>query len=274
MIVFPNAKINLGLHVTEKRPDGYHNLETLFYPVPVRDALEIIARPGQKSKCQLHIYGTEIAGPPEQNLVVKAYHILDQPFNLPPVEIHLYKHIPSGAGLGGGSSDASFMIRLLNTRFDLGLNDTDMERYASTLGADCAFFIRNSPALAKGIGNEFSPLSLSLKGYGICIIKPDIFVSTREAFALVRPHVLQQSLQQIISRPLEEWKHYLVNDFEESVFPQYPQIAAIKEFLYEQGAIYASMSGSGSSVFGIFSPQHPLPHFSEKGAFYYAGVLS
>ncbi|MCD8029932.1 MAG: 4-(cytidine 5'-diphospho)-2-C-methyl-D-erythritol kinase [Bacteroides sp.] len=274
MIVFPNAKINLGLHVTEKRPDGYHNLETLFYPVPLQDALEVIARPGQKPKCQLHIYGTEIAGPPEENLVVRAYHILDQSFDLPPVEIHLYKHIPSGAGLGGGSSDASFMIRLLNTRFDLGVSDPDMERYASTLGADCAFFIRNSPTLARGIGNEFSPLPLSLKGYGICIIKPDIFVSTREAFARIRPHDPQQSLQQILSRPMEDWKHHLVNDFEESVFPQYPQIAAIKDFLYEQGAIYASMSGSGSSVFGIFSPASPLPYFSEKGAFCYTGVLS
>ncbi len=274
MIVFPNAKINLGLHVTEKRPDGYHNLETLFYPVPLQDALEILVRPGQKSKWQLYTYGTAIARPPEENLVVRAYHLMDQLFDLPPVETHLYKHIPSGAGLGGGSADASFMIRSLNTRFDLGLPDTDMESYAATLGADCAFFIRNSPTLATGIGNEFSPLSLSLKGYGICIIKPDIFVSTREAFARIRPHDPQQSLPQILCRPVEEWKHYLINDFEESVFPQYPQIASIKKYLYQQGATYAAMSGSGSSVFGIFTPESPLPHFSEKGTFYYAGILS
>ncbi len=274
MIVFPNAKINLGLHVTGKRPDGYHNLETIFYPVPIQDALEIVVRTDTGNKWQLYTYGTEIAGNPEENLVVKAYNLLDQSFDLPPVDIHLYKHIPSGAGLGGGSADASFMIRLLNTRFDLGLSKMDMEEYASTLGADCAFFISNSPTLATGIGNKFSPLSLSLKGYGICIIKPDVFVSTREAFALIRPHRAAHALTEIISRPVEEWKEYLINDFEESVFPQYPEIATIKEKLYQTGALYASMSGSGSSVFGIFRPDIPVPCFSEKGTFCFTGVLS
>lgn len=275
MITFPNAKINLGLNITAKRPDGYHNLETVFYPVPIEDALEIhVQHNSTDKKFALHQAGMEITGNAEDNLVVKAYLLLDKEFNLPPVDIHLYKHIPSGAGLGGGSSDAAFMLKLLNERFELKLTNEKLEEYAATLGADCAFFIKNTPTYAEGIGNIFSPLSLSLKGYQILLVKPDIFVSTREAFSLVRPHKPEYSLKEIITHPISEWKEQMVNDFETSVFPQYPVIGEIKEELYKNGAIYAAMSGSGSSVFGLFAPDIAIPdiNFGER-SFVFKGKL-
>lgn len=275
MITFPNAKINLGLNIVEKRPDGYHNLETVFYPVPVEDALEVNILNESTQKFRLHQAGLEIAGEAENNLVVKAYKLLDERFNLPPVDIHLFKHIPSGAGLGGGSSDAAYMLKLLNEKFNLELSDENLEEYAARLGADCAFFIRNTPTYAEGIGNIFSPISLSLKGYQIVLVKPDIFVSTRDAFAQIKPHRQEIPLKEVIKRPIEEWKERMVNDFEESVFPQFPAIKEIKEKLYEAGAIYAAMTGSGSSVFGLFKPEDNKSvkeDFGEK-AFVYQGAL-
>lgn len=264
MITFPNVKINLGLSITEKRPDGYHNLETVFYPVALEDALEVrtssAAAPDRKFT--LHQHGLEIAGKPEDNLVSKAYQLLDEEFNLPPVDIHLFKHIPSGAGLGGGSSDAAFMLKLLNEHFHLNLPDNQLEAYAATLGADCAFFIRNKPTFAEGIGNIFSPIELSLSGYGIMIVKPDIFVSTREAFSNIHPKRSERPIKEVIQRPVSEWKETLINDFEASVFPLHPAIEAIKQELYNQGAAYASMSGSGSSVFGLFAPEASLPEIN------------
>ncbi|WP_221647832.1 4-(cytidine 5'-diphospho)-2-C-methyl-D-erythritol kinase [Bacteroides caccae] len=275
MITFPNIKINLGLSITEKRPDGYHNLETVFYPVALEDALEIRTNPEAQQKFTLHQHGMEIAGNPENNLVVKAYLLLDKEFHLPPVEIHLYKHIPSGAGLGGGSSDAAFMLKLLNEHYNLQLSDKQLEDYAATLGADCAFFIKNTPTYAEGIGNIFSPIELSLKGYRIMIVKPDVFVSTREAFANIRPHRPEYPVREVIRRPVAEWKDTLINDFEASVFPQYPVIGEIKEELYHQGAIYASMSGSGSSVFGLFAAGTTLPEIDwGTNAFCFKGTLS
>ena len=275
MLTFPNAKINLGLNITEKRPDGYHNLETVFYPVALEDAMEIRTNPEAQQKFTLHQHGMEIAGNPENNLVVKAYLLLDKEFHLPPVEIHLYKHIPSGAGLGGGSSDAAFMLKLLNEHYNLQLSDNQLEDYAATLGADCAFFIKNTPTYAEGIGNIFSPIELSLKGYRIMIVKPDVFVSTREAFANIRPHRPEYPVREVIRRPVAEWKDTLINDFEASVFPQYPVIGEIKEELYHQGAIYASMSGSGSSVFGLFAAGTTLPEIDwGTNAFCFKGTLS
>lgn len=275
MITFPNIKINLGLSITEKRPDGYHNLETVFYPVALEDALEIRTNPEAQQKFTLHQHGMEIAGNPENNLVVKAYLLLDKEFHLPPVEIHLYKHIPSGAGLGGGSSDAAFMLKLLNEHYNLQLSDNQLEDYAATLGADCAFFIKNTPTYAEGIGNIFSPIELSLKGYRIMIVKPDVFVSTREAFANIRPHRPEYPVREVIRHPVAEWKDTLINDFEASVFPQYPVIGEIKEELYHQGAIYASMSGSGSSVFGLFAAGTTLPEIDwGTNAFCFKGTLS
>ncbi|EKU91898.1 4-(cytidine 5'-diphospho)-2-C-methyl-D-erythritol kinase [Bacteroides oleiciplenus] len=275
MITFPNAKINLGLNIVEKRPDGYHNLETIFYPVPVEDALEVNILNEGNEKFRLHQAGLEIEGEAENNLVVKAYKLLDAEFNLPPVDIHLFKHIPSGAGLGGGSSDAAYMLKLLNEKFNLELTNETLEEYAARLGADCAFFIRNTPTYAEGIGNIFSPISLSLKGYQIVLVKPDIFVSTREAFAQIKPHRQPVPLKEVIKYPMKEWRELMVNDFEESVFPQFPGIKEIKEKLYRQGAIYAAMTGSGSSVFGLFKPEDTKTaeeDFGEK-AFVYRGVL-
>lgn len=274
MIVFPNIKINLGLSITEKRPDGYHNLETVFYPVALEDALEIRALPEADKKITLHQYGMEITGNPEDNLVANAYSLLDKEFHLPPVEIHLYKHIPSGAGLGGGSSDAAFMLKLLNGHFHLNLSEEQLEIYAATLGADCAFFIKNKPVYAEGIGNIFSPIELSLKGYQIMIVKPDVFVSTREAFANIHPHHPEYPVKEVIRRPVAEWKDTLINDFEASVFPQHPVIGEIKKELYNQGALYASMSGSGSSVFGLFAPDAALPEINRKSnSFCFKGTL-
>ncbi|MBO4984857.1 MAG: 4-(cytidine 5'-diphospho)-2-C-methyl-D-erythritol kinase [Bacteroides sp.] len=263
MITFPNAKINLGLNITEKRPDGYHNLETIFYPVPVEDALEIVPITHDAAhKVELHQSGLTIAGEPESNLVVKAYRMLDAEFQLPPTAIHLFKYIPSGAGLGGGSADAAFMLKALNEQYCLQLSDEALENYAARLGADCAFFIKNQPTYAEGIGNIFSPISLSLESYRIVVVKPDIFVSTRDAFSQIKPHRPAKSLKQIVQQPIHTWKEEMINDFEESVFPQFPAIGEIKDELYRQGALYASMSGSGSSVFALFGKDKPLPTLS------------
>lgn len=263
MITFPNAKINLGLNIVEKRPDGYHNLETIFYPINLQDALEVTRRENNDKEYTLHISGSPLEGEPEDNLVVKAYKLLKKDYpGLLPVDIHMYKHIPAGAGLGGGSSDAACMIKLLNDEFSLGLSTERMEEYAVKLGADCAFFIRNKPVFATGIGNLFEPVELSLKGYHIILIKPDIFVSTRDAFAEIKPVRPAVSLKEIVKQPMETWKNSMKNDFEDSVFKKFPEIAAIKDELYDLGAVYAAMSGSGSSVYGIFKA--PIENVEDK----------
>ena len=263
MITFPNAKINLGLNIVEKRPDGYHNLETIFYPINLQDALEVTRRENNDKEYTLHISGSPLEGEPEDNLVVKAYKLLKKDYpGLLPVDIHMYKHIPAGAGLGGGSSDAACMIKLLNDKFSLGLSTERMEEYAVKLGADCAFFIRNKPVFATGIGNLFEPVELSLKGYHIILIKPDIFVSTRDAFAEIKPVRPAVSLKEIVRQPMETWKNSMKNDFEDSVFKKFPEIAAIKDELYDLGAVYAAMSGSGSSVYGIFKA--PIENVEDK----------
>lgn len=259
MITFPNAKINLGLNITEKRPDGYHNLETIFYPIPLEDALEACPRKEGPGCYSLSQSGLSIEGDAENNLVVKAYKLLDETYHLPPVDIYLHKHIPSGAGLGGGSADAAFMLKLLNRMYRLNLTDDQLEAYAARLGADCAFFVRNQPTYAEGIGNIFSPVELSLAGWQLLLVKPNIFVSTRDAFARIRPRHPERNLRDLINQPVESWKDYMINDFEESVFPQFPAIGDIKTELYHLGAVYASMSGSGSSVYGLFAPDAVLP---------------
>ena len=259
MITFPNAKINLGLNITEKRPDGYHNLETIFYPIPLEDALEACPRKEGPGCYSLSQSGLSIEGDAENNLVVKAYKLLDETYHLPPVDIYLHKHIPSGAGLGGGSADAAFMLKLLNRMYRLNLTDDQLETYAARLGADCAFFVRNQPTYAEGIGNIFSPVELSLTGWQLLLVKPDILVSTRDAFARIRPRHPERNLRDLISQPVESWKDYMINDFEESVFPQFPAIGDIKTELYRLGAVYASMSGSGSSAYGLFAPDAVLP---------------
>ena len=275
MITFPNAKINLGLNIVEKRPDGYHNLETIFYPIPLQDALEITPWEGGERKYKLAQSGIQIAGDDENNLVVKAYRLLDSLYNLPPIEINLLKHIPSGAGLGGGSADAAFMLCMLNQHFQLNIPNEQLEVYAAQLGADCAFFVENKPTFAEGIGNIFSPIELSLKGYKLLLVKPDIFVSTRDAFAQIKPKRPSISLKEVAKMPVEAWKTHMVNDFEESVFPQFPAIANIKALLYDMGAIYASMSGSGSSVFALFKGDAELPKVDfGKGAFVFEAMIN
>ena len=273
MITFPNAKINLGLNITEKRADGYHNLETVFYPVPLEDALEITLSKSEEVPFTLHPSGMSVAGELNDNLVVKAYLLLANFFDLPPIDIHLYKAIPSGAGLGGGSADAAFMLTLLNKKFNLNLSMEKLEEYATKLGADCAFFIQNRPTFAKGIGNLFSPIQLSLKGYKIVIVKPDIFVSTREAFSLIIPRKPKIALTEVISRPPTEWKELMTNDFEQSVFALYPAIENIKKELYNKGALYSSMSGSGASVYGLFTPNTPLPEMNFGNSFCFQACL-
>lgn len=248
MICFPNAKINLGLNVVSKRPDGYHNIETVFYPIPVKDALEIV-RADSFSFTQT---GMPVDAPTEKNLVIKALKLLKTTHEIPELEIHLLKAIPFGAGLGGGSADAAFMLKLLNDFCKLEIRSEELEHMASAIGADCPFFIRNTPVFASGTGNIFEPVNLSLKGYYLCLVKPNVAVSTPEAYSMVTPVTPPVSLKEIIKMPVADWKKRMVNDFENSVFPKYPVISSIKKTLYEAGALYASMSGSGSSVFGLF----------------------
>ena len=254
MITYPNAKINIGLNITERRPDGYHNIESVFYPINLQDAVEIKTIEGEEPQggYKLKVSGTILDGTPDDNLVVKAYQLLRKDFNFPAQKIHLYKHIPVGAGLGGGSSDAAAIIKMLNEKFTLGLTSEQMQNYAVQIGADCPFFINNTPVFATGIGNIFTPIELSLHGKTIILVKPDIFVSTRDAYALVKPSPAAIPLTEAIKQPISEWKQIITNDFEKSVFAKYPEIAAIKDKLYDMGAIYASMSGSGSAVYGIF----------------------
>lgn len=261
MIVFPCAKINLGLNIVSKREDGYHNLETVFYPIPLYDALEIKYMDEKfpsDTACDLKVTGNVVDCDEQKNLVVKAYHILAADYQLPRIHTHLYKHIPSQAGLGGGSSDAAFMIRLLDERFRLNIGNPEMERYAARLGADCAFFIEAEPAYAEGIGDVLMPADGpdgNLQGYYLCVVKPDVAVSTKEAYSVITPKKPAKSCRDIVRQPIETWKEELVNDFEEPIFKMHPELEAIKQKLYDQGAVYASMSGSGSALYGIFKEE-------------------
>ncbi|MCC8146732.1 MAG: 4-(cytidine 5'-diphospho)-2-C-methyl-D-erythritol kinase [Bacteroidales bacterium] len=256
MILFPNAKINLGLNVVSKRPDGYHNIETVFYPIPLYDALEAV--PAKSGVGNFVQSGTEIEGDPKDNLVMKALNLLKKNYSIPEIDIYLLKKIPFGAGLGGGSADAAFMLKLISGLAQLNLSGDELEKYAAKLGADCAFFIRNVPVFAEGIGNLFTPVPLSLKGYYLMLIKPDIYVSTQEAYTNIMPAMPERSVKEIIQTPVENWKDQLINDFETTVFHKYPEIGKIKEWMYDKGAVYASMSGSGSSVFGLFREEVEL----------------
>lgn len=261
MIVFPCAKINLGLNIVSKREDGYHNLETVFYPIPLYDALEIKYMDEKfpsDTACDLKVTGNAVDCDEQKNLVVKAYHILAADYQLQRIHTHLYKHIPSQAGLGGGSSDAAFMIRLLDERFRLNIGNPEMERYAARLGADCAFFIEAEPAYAEGIGDVLMPADGpdgNLHGYYLCVVKPDVAVSTKEAYSAITPKKPAKSCRDIVRQPIETWKEELVNDFEEPIFKMHPELVAIKQKLYDQGAVYASMSGSGSALYGIFKKE-------------------
>lgn len=259
MVLFPNCKINLGLHILGKRADGYHELETIFYPIGLKDGLEII-EDGSLTETMFTQSGNKIEGKAEDNLCLKAFRLLkhDHP-QIPHCRIHLHKVIPDRAGLGGGSSDAAFTLILLNEKFNLNLEEADLLRYSLMLGSDCPFFIKNQPCLASGRGEKLEPILLDLSQYKLLLIHPGIGIETAKAFAglnLIKTE--RKSLSELIRLPVKDWSTYIVNDFEASIFPSYPTIAEIKENLYENGAIYASMSGSGSSVYGLFNEEKTI----------------
>lgn len=256
MIAFANCKINLGLNIISKRPDGYHNIETLFFPLHQADILEV-ALPG-KELAEGHDYllkqtGIEVDCAPEKNILVKALYALKEVREIPCVYMHLHKQVPMGAGLGGGSADAAVLVKTLNTILNLDMTTEEMEKVLTKVGADCPFFVQNKPSLASGIGEILRPVEFNaLKGKYIRLIKPEIHVSTAEAYAGVTPQEPSVHIEEIIKRPISEWQGLLVNDFEESVFKAHPELGQIKQWLLDKGAIYAAMSGSGSTIFGIF----------------------
>ncbi len=263
MIQFPNCKINLGLSILAKRADGYHELETVFYPIAVSDALEILP----SDKLTLSQTGIAVPGDPDQNLCLKAYHLLKKDFpSLPSVQMHLHKNIPMGAGLGGGSSDGTNALLILNQQFSLGLNDRQLIDYASQLGSDCPFFVYNKACHATGRGEVLTPIALDLSNYQFLLVHPGKHISTAWAFQQLTPNTKSESIQSIIQKPMTEWKELLINDFEAPVFKAEPTLSNIKTQLYQLGAIYASMSGSGSSLFGIF----PKGHFEHTPAIEHA----
>ena len=277
MITFPVAKINLGLNVVEKRPDGYHNLQTVFYPVPIMDALEIVPMSDgfpSDVDCDLKVTNITIGGDEQRNLVVRAYQLLKADFpDMPRVHAHLWKGIPTQAGMGGGSSDCGYMIRLLNETFELGLTSEQMQQYAARLGADCAFFIESRASYAEGIGELLQPIDLDLSGWHIGVVRPDIPVPTKEAFSRIHPHYPALNCREAVMQPVETWRDTLTNDFEESVFVLHPEIGAVKEQLYKMGATYAAMSGSGSALFGLFKDEPDALRQTFPDMFTFSGVL-
>ncbi|WP_439557918.1 4-(cytidine 5'-diphospho)-2-C-methyl-D-erythritol kinase [Dyadobacter sp.] len=254
MLVFPNAKINIGLNIVEKRADGFHNIESCFYPVGWKDALEIT----RAESFSVEFDGISIPGNEAENICVKAYQQLAADFDLPPVKIHLLKAIPIGAGLGGGSADAAFTIKALNEFFNLKISFEKQLSYARRLGSDCAFFVLNKPAYCFGKGDEFEQFDMNLKGKWIVLVNPGIHISTVEAYSGIKPQKSGADLRTLLSRPIETWKDVVKNDFEATLFPKYTLLKEIKEELYIHGAQYASMSGSGSTIFGIFEQETDL----------------
>ncbi len=255
MILYPNCKINLGLQILQKRADGFHDLETVFYPIPLKDGLEIVQNPSSSwGEMEFTSSGLAMDLPPEKNICYKAWQLVKADFpQLPSLQMHLHKVIPSGAGLGGGSADGAFTLALLNQKFRLGLTQEQLLQYALQLGSDCPFFIINQPCVARGRGEKMDPIPLDLSAYRILLVNPGIPVNTGWAFSQITPRGDRESLRAIINLPVEEWKHHLINDFEEPIFSHFPEIKKIKEQLYGQGAVYAAMSGSGSTVYGLFS---------------------
>ena len=271
MIVFPNCKINLGLHILRKRADGFHDLETVFYPIALQDGLEIIQnKTSSTSNIEFTASGLKIDSSIEENICLKAYRLVKKDFpDLPSIKIHLHKVIPSGAGLGGGSSDGAFTLTLLNKKFNLGLTEDQLIDYALQLGSDCPFFIKNKPCYGTGRGEQLEETDLNLSNYKIVLINPGIHVHTGKAFSKIIPSDQRPSIKEIIKKPIEEWKDFLKNDFEETVFSEHPEIKIIKENSYRQGAVYSSMSGSGSTVYALFEMNAQLqfdfpPHYFVK----------
>ncbi|CAG5012587.1 4-diphosphocytidyl-2-C-methyl-D-erythritol kinase [Dyadobacter sp. CECT 9275] len=251
MVVFPNAKINIGLNIIEKRNDGFHNIESCFYPVGWTDALEILPADELSFKSS----GIDIPGAPQHNLCLKTYQLLAADYHLPHVDIHLLKTVPIGAGLGGGSADAAFTIKALNDLFSLGISLEKQLAYARRLGSDCAFFLVNEPAYCFSKGDHFEPITLNLTGKWITLINPGLHISTADAYAGIVPQKPEKDLRELLKQPLHSWKDAVKNDFEDSLFSKYQVLSEIKNSLYTQGAVYASMTGSGSTVYGIFEKE-------------------
>lgn len=264
MLTFAPAKINLGLLVTEKRNDGYHHIETIFYPVKLYDVIEIT----EAKDFQFRTNGLKLPSDSE-NLCEKAYHLLRQDHDIKPVHIELLKNIPIGAGLGGGSSDAAHVLKLLNEINGLNLSVDTLQKYAKQLGADCPFFIASKPVFASGIGADFEDIEIDLSDYYIVIIKPNVHISTAEAYQNIMPQTPSVDLRRAIHLPIQEWKFHIVNDFELGIFRKHPVIENIKHNLYERGALYAAMSGSGSAVYGIFEQKINLDALNVLGEVLY-----
>ncbi|MGZ3863912.1 MAG: 4-(cytidine 5'-diphospho)-2-C-methyl-D-erythritol kinase [Bacteroidia bacterium] len=265
MICFPNAKINLGLNITEKRADGFHNIETLFYPIQWRDSLECIENMGYKKgddKIKLSLSGIGLGGNTQNNLVAKAYRLLDEKHQLPPIKAHLHKAIPMGAGLGGGSADCAFFIKLLNEKFELKITVKEQLNFARQLGSDCAFFIENKPVFASEKGDVFSKADVDLSKYFIVVVYPAIHSNTAEAYKGIIPAKPAEPLKKIIAGGIKTWKNNLVNDFEKNLFVRYPALEKIKVDFYNGGALYAAMSGSGSAMFGVFGKEVDVKQFN------------
>ncbi|MDO9188047.1 MAG: 4-(cytidine 5'-diphospho)-2-C-methyl-D-erythritol kinase [Bacteroidia bacterium] len=274
MISFPNAKINIGLNIIEKRGDGYHNIESAFYPVALCDALEIIENKDDSSeRISFTFSGIEIPGNADDNLCWYAYHLIAADYVLPNIKVHLHKHVPIGAGLGGGSADAAFFIHLLNDKFELGISWGEMHNYARQLGSDCSFFISNKPSFAEGTGDQYESMKLDLSKYHIALVYPNIHINTAKAYSGVIPKRPTRSLENdLLNLPIQQWKEFIHNDFEDSVFLQFPELKEIKQQLYSMGAEYAAMSGSGSTVYGIFKNQTDLKN-NFKNCFVWEGQM-
>ena len=253
MVVFPDSKINLGLNIVNKRPDGYHNIQSIMVPIGWTDVLEVT--PSPSGHTTLNISGRPVNCPPEKNLVMKALRRVEQlTGSLPAVDIYLRKIVPDGAGLGGGSADAAAMVNAIDSLFALGLKHQEKLEICSDIGADCPMFLNNSPMIASGTGTTLEPVEIpALKGMKIIVSKPDTYVSTAEAYAGVVPTKEEWNLRDFAALPASEWRHLLRNTFEDSIFPSHPEIKAIKDYFYSCGAVYASMSGSGAAVYGLFS---------------------
>jgi 4-diphosphocytidyl-2-C-methyl-D-erythritol kinase len=269
MLVFPNAKINLGLNITSKLSNGYHTLQSCFYPLPWQDVLEIVPA----SDIQVTLTGIPIPGDPYNNLVVKAYQLLKAAFDIPPVAIHLHKIVPIGAGLGGGSADGAFALKALNELFDLQLSEALLQQYAGKLGSDCPFFIANKPIYATGTGTQFTDITLQIPRSYAVVLYPGIHISTKEAYAGVVPGMPSTDTREALEGDFRQWKTVLTNDFEKCLFPAYPQLPQLKAYLYGLGAWYASMSGSGSAVFGLFEKEVELDSLPGWVASHWCGYL-
>lgn len=262
MICFPNAKINIGLNITGRRPNGYHSIETVLYPIELCDVLEFVEEGSKKNdSCKISCSGIKLEDSPDDNLCVKAYKLLKKDYDLPAIIIHLHKIIPVGSGLGGGSSNAAYMLKALNKEFRLNISGRNLHKYAEKLGSDIPFFINNKPAYAYETGNKIREVDLALSGMYIFIVYPDIRISTKQAYSNAFIRKPQVSLENLIKLPVEEWKNNIKNDFESTIFIRYKELKSIKEELYDMGAIYASLSGSGSALYGIFTS---VPEVTKK----------